>query len=118
MTSAIGFLGKTTRLVTKLATDIVLRYTRQVILSGTSPYLSRGQLRSIDLELTAFEESLPEELQLNDNRIMIMWHSDETLPYQTLHTLLFSCRFSLQRLLIPGIRDAVSPEAGEMGRAV
>ncbi|KAF5027093.1 hypothetical protein F66182_805 [Fusarium sp. NRRL 66182] len=91
--------------------DRVLRYTRQVILSGTSPYLSRGQLRSLDLELTSFEESLPDEIQLNDNRLMIMCHSDEARTYTILHTLLFSCRCDLHRFLIPGIREAVSPEA-------
>ncbi|KIL89369.1 hypothetical protein FAVG1_07763 [Fusarium avenaceum] len=76
-----------------------------------SPFPSRGQLRSLDLELTAFEESLPDELQLNDNRLMIMCHSDEARTYTTLHTLLFSCRCDLHRFLIPGIREAVSPEA-------
>jgi hypothetical protein len=99
-------------MTTKCVADIpTSRYTRQVILSGTSPYLSRGQLRSLDLELTAFEESLPDELQLNDNRLMIMCHSDEARTYTTLHTLLFSCRCDLHRFLIPGIREAVSPEA-------
>ncbi|KAF4345551.1 hypothetical protein FBEOM_501 [Fusarium beomiforme] len=91
--------------------DRVLRYTRQVILSGTSPYLSRGQLRSLDLELASFEESLPDELQLNDNRLMIMCHSDEARAYTMLHTFILSSRCDLHRFLIPGIREAVSPEA-------
>ncbi|KAI1015989.1 hypothetical protein LB504_009242 [Fusarium proliferatum] len=91
--------------------DRVLRYTRQVILSGASPYLSRGQLRSLDLELTSFEESLPDELQLTDNRLMIMCHSEEARTYTTIHTILFSSRCDLHRFLIPGIREAVSPEA-------
>ncbi|KAG9499291.1 hypothetical protein J7337_010111 [Fusarium musae] len=82
-----------------------------VILSGTSPYLSRDQLRSLDLELTSFEESLPDELQLNENRLMIMCHSEEARTYTTLHTILFSSRCDLHRFLIPGIREAVSPEA-------
>ncbi|KAF5629201.1 NirA-like nitrate assimilation regulatory protein [Fusarium sp. NRRL 25303] len=82
-----------------------------VILSGTSPYLSRGQLRSLDLELTSFEESLPDELQLTDNRLMIMCHSEEARTYTTLHTILFSSRCDLHRFLISGIREAVSPEA-------
>lgn len=87
------------------------RYTRRVILDGSSPYHSRGQLRSLDLELASFEESLPEELQLNDNRLMLMCHSDEARAYAMLHTLLFSCRCDLHRFLIPGIRECVSPEA-------
>lgn len=87
------------------------RYTRRVILDGSSPYHSRGQLRSLDLELASFEESLPEELQLNDNRLMLMCHSDEARAYTILHTLLFSCRCDLHRFLIPGIRECVSPEA-------
>ncbi|KAF4468764.1 hypothetical protein FALBO_4348 [Fusarium albosuccineum] len=91
--------------------DRVLRYTRRVILDGSSPYLSRGQLRSLDLELESFEESLPEELRLNENRLMLMCHSDEARTYTTLHTLLFSCRCDLHRFLIPGIRESVSPEA-------
>ncbi|KAM6516097.1 hypothetical protein FALCPG4_014282 [Fusarium falciforme] len=91
--------------------DRVLRYTRRVILDGSSPYHSRGQLRSLDLELMSFEESLPEELQLNDNRLMLMCHSDEARAYTILHTLLFSCRCDLHRFLIPGIRECVSPEA-------
>ncbi|RTE78290.1 hypothetical protein BHE90_007206 [Fusarium euwallaceae] len=91
--------------------DRVLRYTRRVILDGSSPFHSRGQLRSLDLELASFEESLPEELQLNDNRLMLMCHSDEARPYTMLHTLLFSCRCDLHRFLIPGIRESVSPEA-------
>ncbi|RSM19055.1 hypothetical protein CDV31_002186 [Fusarium ambrosium] len=91
--------------------DVVLRYTRRVILDGSSPFHSRGQLRSLDLELASFEESLPEELQLNDNRLMLMCHSDEARPYTMLHTLLFSCRCDLHRFLIPGIRESVSPEA-------
>ncbi|KAG4282381.1 hypothetical protein FPRO06_09054 [Fusarium proliferatum] len=91
--------------------DIRDRVLRQVILSGASPYLSRGQLRSLDLELTSFEESLPDELQLNENRLMIMCHSEEARTYTTLHTILFSSRCDLHRFLIPGIREAVSPEA-------
>ncbi|RBA13194.1 hypothetical protein FPRO05_13621 [Fusarium proliferatum] len=91
--------------------DIRDRVLRQVILSGASPYLSRGQLRSLDLELTSFEESLPDELQLNGNRLMIMCHSEEARTYTTLHTILFSSRCDLHRFLIPGIREAVSPEA-------
>ncbi|KAM5356453.1 hypothetical protein ACJ41O_003099 [Fusarium nematophilum] len=85
----------------------------RVILDGSSPFLSRGQLRSLDLELASFEESLPEELQLNDNRLMLMCHSDEARAYTTLHTLLLSCRCDLHRFLIPGIRESVSPEAAE-----
>ncbi|QGI67477.1 hypothetical protein CEK26_011429 [Fusarium fujikuroi] len=91
--------------------DIRDRVLRQVILGGASPYLSRGQLRSLDLELTSFEESLPDELQLTDNRLMIMCHSEEARTYTTLHTFLFSSRCDLHRFLIPGIREAVSPEA-------
>ncbi|KAF4983402.1 hypothetical protein FZEAL_1131 [Fusarium zealandicum] len=91
--------------------DRVLRYTRRVILGGSSPFLSRGQLHSLDLELTSFEESLPEELQLNESRIMLMCHSEEARTYATLHTILFSCRCDLHRFLIPGIKESVSPEA-------
>lgn len=87
------------------------RYTRQVILSGASPYHSRARLRSLDLELSSFEDSLPDELQLNDNRLMIMCHSDEARAYTMLHTLVLSSRCDLHRFLIPGIREAVSPEA-------
>ncbi|RGP60774.1 hypothetical protein FSPOR_10455 [Fusarium sporotrichioides] len=91
--------------------DRVLRYTRQVILSGNTPYASREQLRSLDLELTSFEKSLPDELQLNDNRLMLMCHSDEARTYTTLHTILLSSRCDLHRFLTSGIREAVSPEA-------
>ncbi|KAF5976406.1 hypothetical protein FBULB1_6965 [Fusarium bulbicola] len=98
--------------------DRVLRYTRQAILSGTSPYLSRGQLRLLDLELASFEESLPDELHLNENRLMIMCHSEEARTYTTLHTLLFSSRCDLHRFLIPGIREAALPEAMETSSRV
>ncbi|KAL6925395.1 hypothetical protein FSST1_002669 [Fusarium sambucinum] len=91
--------------------DRVLRYTRHVILSGVTPYESRGQLRSLDLELTSFEKSLPEELQLNDNKLMLICYSDEARTYTTLHTILLSSRCDLHRFLTPGIREAVSPEA-------
>ncbi|QGI84704.1 hypothetical protein CEK25_011433 [Fusarium fujikuroi] len=69
--------------------DIRDRVLRQVILGGASPYLSRGQLRSLDLELTSFEESLPDELQLTDNRLMIMCHSEEALLDATFTGFLF-----------------------------
>jgi hypothetical protein len=110
MTFAIEFLGKILHTAARL-TLTRSRYTRQVILSGTSPYHSRTQLRSLDLELSSFEESLPDELQLNDNRLMIMCHSDEARAYTMLHTLLLSSRCDLHRFLIPGIRESVSPEA-------
>ncbi|KAI1019063.1 hypothetical protein LB503_009193, partial [Fusarium chuoi] len=71
----------------------------------------QGPASSLDLELTSFEESLPDELQLNENRLMIMCHSEEARTYTTLHTFLFSSRCDLHRFLIPGIREAVSPEA-------
>ncbi|KAH6977845.1 hypothetical protein EDB82DRAFT_433486 [Fusarium venenatum] len=73
--------------------------------------LSRGQLRSLDLELASFEKSLPEELQRDDNRLMLMCYSDEARTYTTLHTVLLSSRCDLHRFLTPGIREAVSPKA-------
>ena len=110
MTFAIEFLGK---IVLANVRPLLTRprYTRRVILSGTSPYQSRMQLRSLDLEILSFEESLPDELQLNDNRLMIMCHSDEARAYIMLHTLVLSSRCDLHRFLIAGIRESVSPEA-------
>ncbi|KAM0190723.1 hypothetical protein ACHAPA_011570 [Fusarium lateritium] len=42
-----------------------------------------------------------------------MCHSEDARTYMTLHTFLFSCRCDLHRFLIPGIREAVSPEAAD-----
>jgi hypothetical protein len=89
------------------------RYTRRVILDGSSPYPSRDQLRSLDQQLMSFKDSLPEELKLDAKRLMIMCHSEDARTYIVLHTLLYLCRCDLFRFLIPGIRESVSAEALE-----
>ncbi|KAH6889870.1 hypothetical protein B0T10DRAFT_42079 [Thelonectria olida] len=93
--------------------DAILRYTRRVILDGSSPYPSRDQLRSLDQQLMSFKDSLPEELKLDAKRLMIMCHSEDARTYIVLHTLLYLCRCDLFRFLIPGIRESVSAEALE-----
>ncbi|KAH7152943.1 hypothetical protein EDB81DRAFT_945868 [Dactylonectria macrodidyma] len=93
--------------------DRILRYTRRVILDGASPYTSREELHSLDRELISFKTSLPEDLQLNSERLIIMCHSEEARGYIVLHTLLYLCRCDLFRFLIPGIRESVSASAME-----
>ncbi|KAH7141352.1 hypothetical protein B0J13DRAFT_585736 [Dactylonectria estremocensis] len=78
-----------------------------------SPYTSREELHSLDRELISFKTSLPKDLQLNSERLIIMCHSEEARGYIVLHTLLYLCRCDLFRFLIPGIRESVSTSAVE-----
>ncbi|KAF3359827.1 DNA mismatch repair protein msh-2 [Verticillium dahliae VDG1] len=91
--------------------DRILRYTKRVIRSGTSPSNTKDELLSLDRELQTFRESLPEELQLTPSRLMFMCHSRDSTAYIILHSTLILCRCDLHRFLVPGMKETVSPEA-------
>ncbi|KAH7173208.1 uncharacterized protein B0J16DRAFT_405516 [Fusarium flagelliforme] len=75
-----------------------------------APFLWSKSEDGTDLNVLAF---LMRMYDIRDRvlRLMIMCHSDEARAYTMLHTLLLSSRCDLHRFLIPGIREAVSPEA-------
>lgn len=58
-----------------------------------------------------FQDTLPENLKLNPDRLTVMCHSPEATSYITLHTTLLLCRCDLHRFLVPGIRESVSAAA-------
>ncbi|KAH7323197.1 hypothetical protein B0I35DRAFT_194242 [Stachybotrys elegans] len=88
--------------------DRILRYTKRIIREGSSPLESELELRALDQELLDFGEKLPEELQLNPERLMLMSHSRDSTAYIILHSVLLLCRSDLHRFLIPGMREQVS----------
>ncbi|KAF5702757.1 hypothetical protein FMUND_13312 [Fusarium mundagurra] len=75
-----------------------------------APFLRSKNESDTDLNVLAYLMRL---YDIRDRvlRLMIMCHSEEARTYTTLHTILFSSRCDLHRFLIPGIREAVSPEA-------
>ncbi|EGU86056.1 hypothetical protein FOXB_03460 [Fusarium oxysporum f. sp. conglutinans Fo5176] len=75
-----------------------------------APFLRSKSENDTDLNVLAYLMRL---YDIRDRvlRLMIMCHSEEARTYTTLHTILFSSRCDLHRFLIPGIREAVSPEA-------
>ncbi|KAI9148982.1 DNA mismatch repair protein msh-2 [Paramyrothecium foliicola] len=91
--------------------DRILRYTRRVVLDNSSPADSQDELRDLDCDLSRFRASLPEDLQENQTRLMLMHQTGGFRSYVLLHTMLHLCRCDLYRFLIPRIREAVSQEA-------
>ncbi|KAF5574260.1 hypothetical protein FPANT_11865 [Fusarium pseudoanthophilum] len=75
-----------------------------------APFLRSKTESDTDLNVLAYLMRL---YDIRDRvlRLMIMCHSEEARTYTTVHTILFSSRCDLHRFLIPGIREAVSPEA-------
>ncbi|ORY54699.1 fungal-specific transcription factor domain-containing protein [Pseudomassariella vexata] len=88
--------------------DRILSYTKHVRREGLSPVASKNQLETLQTELQHFEETLPEDLRLNSERLLLMAQSSDSGAYVLLHTHWLQCHCDLYRFLIPGIRESVN----------
>ncbi|KAL5337949.1 hypothetical protein BJX70DRAFT_408984 [Aspergillus crustosus] len=91
--------------------DRILKYTKGVRRTGDSPAESRTEMEALQVELNAFERSLPSELKLTSQRLVVIGHSREAGAYVGLHALWMMCHCDLYRFCVPGIRESVSKEA-------
>ncbi|TPX15551.1 uncharacterized protein E0L32_004249 [Thyridium curvatum] len=89
----------------------VLAYTRRVKRQDSSLAEWEPELLALSRELERFGDTLPEELQAGEDRLMFMCHSKDGTAYITLYTMLYMCRCDLHRFVIPGIRESASSEA-------
>ncbi|KAL3438432.1 hypothetical protein BDV09DRAFT_159800 [Aspergillus tetrazonus] len=87
------------------------RYTKGVRRMGNSPAESRTAMEALQAELNTFERTLPAELKLTPQRLVIMGHSREAATYAGLHALWMMCHCDLYRFCVPGIRESVSKDA-------
>ncbi|KAL4763020.1 uncharacterized protein BDW70DRAFT_148905 [Aspergillus foveolatus] len=91
--------------------DRILRYTKGVRRMGNSPAESRTAMEALQAELNTFERTLPAELKLTPQRLVVMGHSREASTYAGLHALWMMCHCDLYRFCVPGIRESVSKDA-------
>ncbi|KAL4779737.1 hypothetical protein BJX76DRAFT_68980 [Aspergillus varians] len=68
-------------------------------------------MEALQFELNTFERSLPVELRLTSQRLVVMGHSREAGTYAALHALWMMCHCDLYRFCVPGIRESVSKDA-------
>lgn len=91
----------------------VLCYTQRVLQLGASPVDSEHEAAAIDQALEGFRADLPTVLQLTPRQLATMVHTREGTGFVILHTKRLLCRSDLYRLLVPGLREAVSSAALE-----
>ncbi|KAL4999748.1 fungal-specific transcription factor domain-containing protein [Aspergillus recurvatus] len=91
--------------------DRILRYTKGVRRRGNSPAENRTVMEALQIELNTFERTLPVELKLTPQRLVIMGHSREAGTYAGLHGLWMMCHCDLYRFCVPGLRESVSKDA-------
>ncbi|KAL4932195.1 Zn(II)2Cys6 transcription factor [Aspergillus undulatus] len=86
--------------------DRILKYTKGVRRSLSSPAESRDAMDNLQFELNDFEHNLPTELKLSLSRLMVVSHSREASACVGLHALWMLCHCDLYRFCIPGIRES------------
>ena len=78
-------------------------YTHRVVRENLSPWLSRITLEEFRQELQNFQETLPQELRMNQHNLTSRVHVPDFTTYVLLHTQWYRCHCDLYRFLIPGI---------------
>ncbi|CBF81676.1 fungal specific transcription factor domain-containing protein [Aspergillus nidulans FGSC A4] len=84
------------------------KYTKGVRRMGNSPAESSAAMEALLAELNTFERTLPPELKLTPQRLVVMGHSREAATYAGLHALWTMCHCDLYRFCVPGIRESLA----------
>ncbi|KAL2204716.1 hypothetical protein CC79DRAFT_1370528 [Sarocladium strictum] len=85
--------------------DRILRYTKRLRRNGSAP--TDHDLQALQSELDHFEATLPPDLKLSAERLMLMANSPESVKYMALHMQWNQSHCDLYRICVPGLREAL-----------
>lgn len=87
--------------------DCLLRYTKRLLDTSTSPEPSLDQFQGFEQALKNLHDTLPPELHFSSRSFQLRAFSPERTTFILLHIYYHHCHCELYRLLNPGYREAL-----------